>query len=304
MRLVSTWKPACLDDVGRVRAEAVAPGLVGGRAHRERRLDRLHQPQDLLPLQRRRQVAGIRQRLGGTRHEGRERRRHPGVELGADVAGAGRHVVAQDRDGGGIGGERVGDQVGRPHAVLREQLVQPALRADRGRAVVLGRERLVPGEFLLGVDDGAEHRAVELGRDRLGAGEGGRRPGRDRGPPPLVADPTWAAVTAGRPARQARDGANNPGNPSVTIRAYRAARAPGRRAARAVAQRRLLSGVAGRVQGGDDGRRAREQPASSATRWPTSPACANSASTKAVGVATTGRAQVTASISAPLAARS
>src|SRR5690606_3050346 len=132
-----------------VGSDAVAAGAVDPRSHAETVLDRVAQPAKFRLFDLARQVAGEGIARAHFLIEGRI---HPRMELDAYLGLAGGGRTAEDFGGLARLGDWPVDQIDRYDALALAEVLKPGELRHVSEAVPLAGQRLVPVEFLFGVD--------------------------------------------------------------------------------------------------------------------------------------------------------
>jgi len=123
-------------------------------------LNTARQSDELFPFQLEWQVAGIGVLISNLLDE---RRIVPGLQVGADLAGAGAMQIADELERLERAADRKIKDESRPHAVSFEDPLRTILAFDRANPPCPARPGRLPVELGFGIDDDHQHRPL-LGR--------------------------------------------------------------------------------------------------------------------------------------------
>src|ERR1700719_3885995 len=145
------------EDTGRPPPDAVSARFVNARTHSDIGLDAIRKMDELFAFELEWQVAGIRVLISDLLDQ---RRIVPGLQVGADLAGAGAMQIADELEGLGRAADRKIEDEGRPYAVSFEDPLRTILASDRGHPSCAARPGCLPIELGCGIDHDDQDRSL------------------------------------------------------------------------------------------------------------------------------------------------
>src|SRR5437868_5957840 len=148
------------EDAGGRLSDPVSARFINARAHSDIAFNATRQLNQLFPFELEGQIAGIGVLISNLLDQGRI---VPGLQVCADLAGAGAMQVADELECFGRAADRKIEDEGRPYAISLEYPLRTILVFDRGYAPCVARPGRLPVELGFGIDDDNQHRRL-LGR--------------------------------------------------------------------------------------------------------------------------------------------